>query len=332
MSSLNIQDQEDVRSLTIDQGHREEFKRLDIFLAHFFSDLSRTTIKRLFDDGMITSENHPLSINKMPPIGTVIEIEIPPPVSTDLIAQNIPLDILYEDPYLLVVNKPAGLCVHPAPGHYQDTLVNAVLYHCPDLQGIGSEKRPGIVHRLDLGTSGVMVVAKEQKTHELLVQLFSKHDIQREYEAISWGTPRIYNGKLETLIGRNPQNRLKMSTHVKLGKKAITYYETLKTKANITHFKLKLETGRTHQIRVHLSQELQCPVLCDPLYADVGTQLKKLPPEMALALKDYPHQLLHARRLGFIHPITGKELDFNQPPPAIMQTIIETLHGPSDKA
>src|SRR5690606_11341479 len=203
-----------------------------------------------------------LSLNKMPAVGTIVSIDVPPPIPLEAKAQNIPLEILFQDEHLAVVNKPAGLVVHPAPGHPDGTLVNAILYHCPDLSGVGGTLRPGIVHRLDKGTSGVMVVAKSQAAHEGLVLLFSKHDIDREYEAlVVYEKNRLpKNGRLEASIGRDPKNRQKMAANVR-GKNAITHFSVEKYFSHLAHVKLKLETGRTHQIRVHLSALLQCPIL-----------------------------------------------------------------------
>lgn len=311
--------------LTISESDREEFNRLDVFLAARLSQFSRSTIKRLFEAEEISSSIK-LSLNKMPPAGTVIEVEVPPPVPTDLIPENIPLEILFEDEHLLIVNKPAGLVVHPAPGHYTGTLVNAVLYHCPDLKGIGSVKRPGIVHRLDMGTSGVMVVAKDQKTHEGLVALFATHDIERRYEALVNGGPRDLNGKIESMMGRNPLNRMKMAADVKNGKRAVTHYSVIKRYEKCSHVELRLETGRTHQIRVHLASILQTPILCDPLYGAGPSHLQKQPEGIRNKLQDYPYQLLHAKILGFKHPITGEMLHFTSPPPPIFQDVLELLN------
>jgi 23S rRNA pseudouridine1911/1915/1917 synthase len=311
-------------TVTVSAADREEFKRLDQFLAHKLPQFSRSTIKRLFEDEDISSSDSKLELKKMPPPGTLIEIEVPPPVPTDLIAENIPLDILFEDQHLIVINKPAGLVVHPAPGHYTGTLVNAILYHCPDLKGIGSEKRPGIVHRLDMGTSGVMVVAKDQATHEGLVNLFSVHNIERRYEALAYGHPKELSGTINTTIGRHPSNRLKMAANVKNGKKAITHFKILKKFGSTTHIELSLETGRTHQIRVHLSQILQIPIICDPLYG-TNTGLKKLPQDIRDELENYSYQLLHAKELGFVHPITQKSLHFSAPAPLIFQKALKAF-------
>lgn len=311
-------------TVTVTNEDREEYKRLDVYLANKLPQFSRTTIKRLFDEEEITSETK-LSINKMPAAGTVIEVEVPPPVTTDLIAENIPLDILFEDEHLIIINKPAGLVVHPAPGHYTGTLVNAILYHCPDLKGIGSERRPGIVHRLDMGTSGVMVVAKSQSAHEGLVNLFSSHDIERKYEALVLGNPNVMSGTVTTTIGRHPTHRQKMAANVKNGKKAITHYTTIKRYDFMSHLEFKLETGRTHQIRVHASQILHTPVLCDPVYGAGDTNLKKLPEQLREKLSHYKFQLLHAKVLGFVHPITKEKLHFTAPPPEIFQSVLEAL-------
>jgi 23S rRNA pseudouridine1911/1915/1917 synthase len=310
--------------ITVENQDREEFKRLDQFLAKKLSQFSRSTIKRLFEDQDITSVNAKLELKKMPPSGTVIEIEVPPPIPTDLIPENIPLEILFEDPHLIVINKPAGLVVHPAPGNYTGTLVNAILYHCPDLKGIGSEKRPGIVHRLDKGTSGVMVIAKDQQTHEGLVNLFSIHDIERKYEALALGRPKQLSGTITTTIGRHPTNRLKMSANVQNGKKAVTHYKLLESHENVSWIELQLETGRTHQIRVHLSQILQTPILCDPIYGSEG-QIRRISALLSQQLDHYPHQLLHAKELGFVHPVTKEKLHFKSPPPLIFQNALKTL-------
>lgn len=321
-------DADQIFEVTVSKTDRQEFKRLDQFLAERIPTLSRSTIKRLFEEDQISiSPEQKLELKKMPAAGSIISVELPPPIPTDLIAEDIPLEVLFEDSHLIIINKPAGLVVHPAPGHYTGTLVNAILYRCPDLKGIGSEKRPGIVHRLDMGTSGVMVVAKDQETHEGLVKLFSTHDIERKYEALCFGTPKSLSGKIETSIGRHPQNRLKMHAGVKDGKRAVTFYKVLNTSEKISHLELKLETGRTHQIRVHLSQMLHIPVLCDPLYSDFSGHLKRLPANISEMIKDYPYQMLHAKVLGFIHPITKQELRFEAKPPALFQKVAGTFWG-----
>lgn len=321
--SQNEFDSNENYSVIITEEDRNEFKRLDVFLTQRLP-FSRSTIKRMYEDENISSET-PVSLNKMPPTGTVIEVEVPPPVPSDLIPENIPLEILFEDSHLIIINKPAGLVVHPAPGHYTGTLVNAILYHCPDLKGIGSEKRPGIVHRLDRGTSGIMVVAKDHATHEGLVSLFSVHDIERKYEAIVGGRPSVHSGTITSTIGRHPTLRQKMAANVKNGKKAVTHYKTLHQFDSASHMELRLETGRTHQIRVHMSQILHTPILCDPVYGGSDSHLKKTPASIRQELMDYPYQLLHAKELGFTHPITKEKLHFINPPPEIFQKALEAF-------
>lgn len=311
--------------ITVSQEDKSEFKRLDLYLVHKLPQFSRSTIKRLFEDEDISSPTSSLELKKMPSAGTVIEVDVPPPIPTDLVAENIPLEILFEDPHLIIINKPAGLVVHPAPGHYTGTLVNAILYHCPDLKGIGAEKRPGIVHRLDMGTSGVMVIAKDQATHEGLVSLFSVHDIERKYEAIVAGSPKDLSGTITSTLGRHPTNRMKMAANVKNGKKAVTHYKVLKKYSGATHIELKLETGRTHQIRVHMSQLIQTPIICDPLYGSSDSHLRKLPEDIRKKLEKYSYQLLHAKELGFIHPITKEKLHFSAPAPSIFLETIAAL-------
>lgn len=323
-SEIDNTDETQNFTVTVTNEDREEYKRLDVYLAQKLPQFSRSTLRRLFDDEEISSDVK-LSINKMPPAGTVIEVEIPPPVPTDLIAENIPLDILFEDKHLIIINKPAGLVVHPAPGHYTGTLVNAILYHCPDLKGIGAEKRPGIVHRLDMGTSGVMVVAKDQATHEGLVSLFSVHDIDRKYEALVGGQPAQQGGTITTTIGRHPTHRQKMAANVKNGKTAVTHYKVLKQYKGAAHMELRLQTGRTHQIRVHMSQMLHTPVLCDPIYGGSDSHLKRTPDSIRQRLIDYPYQLLHAKELGFVHPITKEKLHFTAPPPEIFQAALKAF-------
>ena len=219
------------------------------------------------------------------------------------------------------------MVVHPAAGNPDGTLVNAILHHCPDLKGIGNEKRPGIVHRLDKGTSGVMVIAKTQKCHEGLVELFSTHDIDRLYEAIALGARISPQKTLESEIGRSPNNRLKMSTKVKVGKRALTHMKVLKFFDHFSHVELKLETGRTHQIRVHLSELLNAPILNDPLYGRKNDEKKFFNSTMKSLLKDYEHPFLHAKFLGFIHPITKEKLEFETKAPQIFQDILESLHN-----
>ena len=315
--------QEPINLLITDEDFLK-YKRLDAYLADKIEGLSRTLIKKLAEQGHLKSDEK-IELKKMPRIGTRLTFTPPVVRDTEIMAQNIPLDILFEDEYLVIINKPAGLVVHPAPGNYDGTLVNAILFHCPDLKGIGNEKRPGIVHRLDKGTSGVMVVAKEQRTHEGLVKLFSKHDIERKYQAICLGSKLPKTETLISSIGRHPNNRLKMSTVAKKGKNAITHMLTTEDFHRFSHVELTLETGRTHQIRVHLAELLNAPILNDHTYGKIKEERRFFSLEMKELIASYEHPFLHAKKLGFIHPITNKELVFDVAPPEIFQRTLDLL-------
>lgn len=310
--------------IEISQDDIEQFKRLDACLSSKLPDISRSLIKKLFEDGAFSSSAK-LELKKMPPAGTKISFDAGEPKEVGLEPENIPLEILFEDEYLIIVNKPAGLVVHPAPGNYTGTLVNAILHHCPTLSGIGNEKRPGIVHRLDKGTSGIMVVAKEQRTHAGLVELFSTHTIERKYEAICLGARVEPAGVLDAPIGRSPHNRIKMAANVENSKKAITHFKVIEFFEKFSHLELTLHTGRTHQIRVHLSQLLNNPILNDYTYGRIKEEKEKLPSTIKGLIKDYEHPFLHAKILGFKHPITKNDLYFESKPPKIFQDVLNEL-------
>ncbi len=267
--------------ITVGQNTNSHYKRLDIFLSDSLDGLSRSYIKELFLKQQINvGKTSPIKIKnlelkKMPPEGTVIEIKIPPLLPINAQPEDIPLEILKEDEYLAIINKPTGLVVHPAPGNQTGTLVNALLHHYPKLKDGFSNQRPGIVHRLDKGTSGVLVIAKDKHCYEKLIKLFEKHNINRQYQCITTETNIPKEGKISSTIGRHPRNRLKMAANVKNGKNAITYYHVRERFKEISHINLKLETGRTHQIRIHLSSMLKAPILCDPLYSRKTKSFKK---------------------------------------------------------
>jgi len=299
--------------------HTQE-ARLDHYLAVTHSDLSRSRWKQLIEAGHVFRNGAPVlkPRTSLSP-GDELTCTLPDPTPVGVIAVNIPIDILYEDSDLIVVNKSAGLVTHPAPGHEADTLVNALLYHCSDLQGIGGELRPGIVHRLDKDTSGVLVVAKNEQTITSLVEQFSTHTVQKEYRALVWGHPRPAEGTLREPIGRHPVHRKKMAVTSK-GRKAVTHYHTLAKGPLAAELRLRIETGRTHQIRVHLSQ-LGHPIVGDTVY---GRARHGLPDEL-----DISRQMLHAHTLKILHPRDGRPMEFTAPLPPDFLAARTLLVNPS---
>ena len=295
-----------------------QFKRLDHLLTQRIHSLSRSGLKKLYHQGLIVPiQKIALEFNKMPPPGTLIHIFLPPPPPEEIEPENIPLDIIHEDEHLLFINKPAGMVVHPAPGNPTGTLVNALLHHCPSIRDVGESARPGIVHRIDKGTTGILVVAKEQPCYESLKELFKNHNIERKYQTLVHGNPIPAQGKLLCTIGRNPHNRLKMKANIKGGKEAVSQYSVVESFQHFAHLELSLQTGRTHQIRVQLSHILKNPVLGDTLY---GGRNRSYPSILKELLSPYP--MLHARQLGFLHPITKQYVFFEKEP---HQTFLQVL-------
>lgn len=282
-------------------------ERLDAWLASQVTDLSRTRIQSLIKAGQVTCQGVSVKANAKPQAGTIVEISVPPLQPARPLPEAIELDILYEDSDCLVLNKPAGLVVHPAPGHATGTLVNALLHHCADLQGVGGVERPGIVHRLDMDTSGLMVVAKNDLAMAGFVKLFQTGGIRKEYLALVHGALPDQKGTLRSLIGRHPTNRKKMAVVTRNGKAAVTHYQVERSIGPITLVRCHIETGRTHQIRVHL-QSLGCPVIGDSLYGRHAADRELVPPPN--------RQMLHAAWLNFAHPVTGEALAFHAPCPA----------------
>lgn len=327
-SQADSQDAEEFMTFTVTAEDRETYKRLDQFLAAKADGYSRTFLKNLFEkDQIVVSEDSPnpdlkIELKKLPAVGTTINIMVPPMLPSTALPEDIPLEILFEDEHLVVVNKPAGLVTHPAPGNYTGTLVNAILFHCKDIQGVGDTKRPGIVHRLDKGTSGVMVIAKTQAAHEGLVLLFSTHDIERYYEALVMRNRCQSYGTVEHPIARDPSNRLKMKAFTSRGKRAVTNYKVLDVFEKHIHMEFKLETGRTHQIRVHTADVLKMPIICDYAYGSPNEQMMKLGPDYKEIINGYQYPFLHAKILGFVHPITNARIRFEVPPPEIFQKVL----------
>ena len=298
--------------------------RIDLFLSREMGGESRATVQRLIETGSVLVDGKPVRPSLTLKGGEQIEIDIPPPLPAEPQAEAIPLDVLYEDADLIVINKAAGMVVHPGAGNSSGTLVNALLAHCSDLAGIGGELRPGIVHRLDKGTSGVLVAAKHDRAHLALSEQFSVHTVKRIYQALIYGSPPEDTGKIEGIIGRHPTERLRLSGKARHGKHAVTRWKVKERYGRISLVELRLETGRTHQIRVHLT-EAGFPLLGDPLYPD-GGRCNNIPDtQLRGMINRLGRQALHARCLGFIHPSTGQYIEFTTEPPEDMQELLRYL-------
>ena len=310
-------------------ANEERRLRLDKLLAQRLPELSRSRIQSLMTEGMVLLDNTIMdNANYRVKSGQSITLTLPPATKADPVPQNITLDIVFEDEHLLVVNKPSGMVVHPAPGNNDGTLVNALLYHCgDDLQGIGSVKRPGIVHRIDKDTSGLMVVAKTEPCHHGLIELFSRHAIKRSYQALVWGIPSPPRGTITGNIGRCPRNRKKMAVVSNGGKTAITHYRVLDTLAHgtVSLVECRLETGRTHQIRIHMTH-VGTPLVGDPVYGNQSkSRQKHFSAEAKIIMESFNRQALHAKTLGFIHPITGENRLFESKLSNDLKALINTL-------
>ena len=288
-------------------------ERADAFLARSVPDLTRSAAQRLLETGAVTLAGRPVKKNYKTAPGDVLAVTLPDPEPVDLIPQNIPLDVVYEDGDVIVVNKPVGLVVHPAPGHPDGTLVNALLYHCGDsLSGINGELRPGIVHRIDRDTSGLIIAAKNDKAHLALAAQLQDHSLARVYEAVAVGNLREDGGTVNAPIGRHPVDRKKMAIDHRNGREAVTHWSVLGRYPGYTHVECRLETGRTHQIRVHLAS------IGHPLLGDVVYGSKKPWPGLA-------GQCLHARKLKFVHPSTGEPVELECPLPDWFQKTLRQI-------
>jgi 23S rRNA pseudouridine1911/1915/1917 synthase len=294
-------------------------QRLDVMLAGAIADVSRSQLARHIAEGAVTVNGERVVPSRKVRAGDVVLWNPPPPTAVDLVAEEIPLRVLHEDRWLVVLDKPPGLVVHPAPGHEDGTLVNALLAHCRDLRGIGGELRPGIVHRLDKDTSGVMVVAKDDATMNTLGAAFKVHEIDRVYEALVVGRPPQGAGRIETLHGRDPRDRKKFTTRVKVGRKAVTDWRLVEPLGAASRMEATLHTGRTHQVRVHFAA-LGCPILGDAVYGKPPRD-----PAVREIARALGRQALHARHLGFLHPGTKEWLKFESPPPEDFQRALLAL-------
>ena len=299
--------------------------RLDRFLDEQLPELTRSQIKRLIDEGAVTLDGAASKAGIKLRGGETVRVVLPEPAAALVQPEAIPLAVLYEDSALIVVNKPAHLVVHPAPGHGGGTLVNALLHHCRDLSGVGGELRPGIVHRLDKGTSGVMVATKDDRTHQSLARQFKAHSIRRRYRALVYGLLPETGGTVDMPIGRHPVHRKKMSTAARNGRRAVTHWKTLRRyeEDRLTLVDLQLETGRTHQIRVHLA-EMNHPVVGDPLYGNSSRAKAVGDATLRQMLGRLDRQFLHAWQLGFEHPDRATML-FQAALPQELQEILDYL-------
>lgn len=316
-------------NLTYTATDQDEGARLDKVLATAWPNQSRSRIKALIEDGQLCVNGTPAAkMSAKVKAGDVFDLSVPEPEMAEPTPEDIKLDVLFEDEDLLVINKPAGMVVHPAAGNESGTLVNALLAHCGDsLSGIGGVKRPGIVHRLDKDTSGAMVVAKNDAAHRALSNLFAedKENIERAYLAVVWGVPRPHSGDIEGNIGRSPRNRKKMAVVKKGGKYALTHYKTLQTRDDslASLVECRLATGRTHQIRVHMNH-IGHALVCDPVYSR-NRPAGKLNLEAQQILNAFNKQALHARTLGFLHPRTGAYISTEAPIPGDLLALMKAI-------
>lgn len=324
--------------------------RLDKVLAPLVEadGLSRSRLRALVQEGQLSRiEDGKATVITDPATkarpGQIFEIDVPPPIPATPEPEDIPLEVVFEDAHLIVVNKPVGMVVHPAPGAWSGTLVNALLHHCGDtLSGIGGEKRPGIVHRIDKDTSGLLVVAKSDAAHRGLAAQFAAHDLERSYLALVWGVPRRSDARIgglpavsfepgwtriETSIGRSRTDRKKMAVNVREGRQAVTYFSLREEIGPCALLECRLETGRTHQIRVHMTH-LGFPLVGDQTYGRARHPAASLSETAREALIGFPRQALHAATLGFVHPVTGEDVRFESDLPEDLQALISAVKTP----
>ncbi len=296
--------------------------RIDKYLALIYTDQSRSFFQKLIASGEVFVRDRVVTKNsKTVESGDLVRVRIPEAVSVVIEPEDIPLDILYEDEDLLIVNKPKGMVVHPSPGHYSGTLVNAVLYHCADsLSGINGEQRPGIVHRIDKDTTGSLIVCKNDRAHAEISRQIGEHTVKRLYRGIVCGALKEDEGTIDAPIGRHPTNRKRMAagTNVICPRPAVTHYRVLERFSRYTYAEFRLETGRTHQIRVHMADVAHHPLLGDELYGGMNKDY---------AIKGLEGQTLHAMTIGFVHPTTGEYMEFTAPLPDYFEALLARFHG-----
>lgn len=291
----------------------ESGERIDALLARRLPEITRSQLQHFFDDGLITIGNKKVKKNYRPSAGELVSVCLPPLADVELVAQDIPLEIVYEDDDIIVVNKPRGMVVHPAPGHPDGTLVNALMFHCgSSLSGIGGERRPGIVHRIDKDTSGLIASAKNDFAHQGLAEQLSDHSMFREYEAVVRGSFKELTGTVDAPIGRDVNDRKRMAVTIKNSKPAVTHWQVLTSYRGYTHILCRLETGRTHQIRVHMAH-IGHPLLGDGVYGAPCPE------------KGLEGQCLHARKLSLVHPRTGERMVFEAARPEYFENVLGKL-------
>ncbi len=306
---------------------RSSDQRLDRYLSEEEHVATRSQVQRLIKTGFVLVDGRSVKPSHKLRAGEVISVTIPDPEPVNLVPEEIPLDVVFEDEHLIVVNKPAGMVVHPGSGVHRGTLVNALLAHCEDLSGIGGYLRPGIVHRLDKGTSGLIIAAKDDRTHVRLSEALRRHEIKRVYEAIVWGKPPA-EATVETLIGRSLADRKRMAVRIRQGRAAVTTFKVVEEYAIASRLMVTLGTGRTHQIRVHLAH-IGHPVFGDPTYGGrrrkYGDFSQQLMRKARQCLEVIDRQALHARRLVFTHPITDTTMRLEVAVPEDMKALKEAL-------
>ena len=288
--------------------------RLDLYLSETFSDRSRSFFQKLIKEEKVLVNGLPAKPSYLLREDDRIKVEFPEPESLKILPEDIPLDIVYEDDDVILVNKPKGMVVHPAPGHFSGTLVNALLFHCSDLSGINGVLRPGIVHRIDRDTTGIVIACKNDKAHLLISEQLAAHSISRRYHAIVTGNLKDDEGTIDLPIGRDQKDRKKMGVDPKNGKNAVTHYRVLERFGDYTSIECRLETGRTHQIRVHMA-EIHHPLLGDTVYGSGKSRFQT------------EGQCLHAYLLGFVHPSSGETMEFTVPDPPYYEKILNSLRN-----
>lgn len=304
-----------MNELIFDISPEMEDERIDKCICNYMDSLSRSYIQKIIKANNVFVNDLPVKSNYKVKVDDKIRFVIPDNVEPDIPAQNIPLDIIYEDKDVLIINKPKDMVVHPAPGHYEGTIVNAVMYHCKDaLSGINGVMRPGIVHRIDKDTTGSLIICKNDEAHNFIAAQLKEHSINRRYRAIVWGRVSLDEGIIDAPIGRHPTDRKKMAINQKNGKPAVTHYKVLERFDKFSYIECRLETGRTHQIRVHMAS-MGHPLLGDDVYSNAKSPYK------------VKGQTLHAMTIGFVHPSTKEYMEFDTPLPEYFEDILRKLRS-----